>query len=376
MQALWPCHRHFMKRTAAALVITAVAGTMMALALAPASAQAQIKLPDLNAIKDKLAAKAKPEKSPAAEAPEADEASAAPTKAPTKIPVAGNATQAAATPTAAESPAAAAQAKKEATPTLGSGPVKGTLGGQGAEMTTCEQMAKESGSQWDVVCAKPTKTFAYKGSVTNVGATFRFNPPMTSRTTQFKVILYKNNSTVMDQYQEITFNTGGRTSQIAMTVTPGTYQMKLVDQFDTDKVALMDTIVVRPDTVGDRATGDIKTGIGKLMVCSEVDDNWKCLNESSTWAANKPFNLYVRLPQAIAGLTAGWAIFKQLPDGTDGVFVDDLLQGTNGRAAYWATTGGHRLPAGKYTIYSISWSNRATVGNLSNYFAKTTLEVR
>ena len=242
-------------------------------------------------------------------------------------------------------------------------------------MTTCEKMGRVPGSQWDVLCEKPTKVFAYKGSVTNVGATFRFTPAMTSRTTQFKVILF-NAQGVMDQYQEITFNTGGKTSQIAMTVTPGTYTMKLVDQFDTDKVALTDTIVVSPDTVGARATSNIKSGIGKLMVCSEIDDNWKCVNESSTWVANQPFNLYVRLPQAIAGQTAGWLIFKQLPDGTDGGFVEDMLQGTNGRAAYWATTGGHTLPAGKYTIYSIAWPERTSIGNLTNYFAKTTLTVR
>ncbi|HSW03596.1 hypothetical protein [Aquabacterium sp.] len=331
------------------LVLTSV----LAAALATSSAHGQTQPPDLSSLKDKLAAKLGGDKNKTAPA-------STPTGTAPATPATG------APPTA---PAAAAA------PVLGTGPVKGTLAGQGAEMTTCEKMAKDPASpQWDVVCVKPTKTFAYKGSVTNVGATFRFNPPMTSRTTQFKVILFKNG--VMDQYQEITFNTGGRTSQIAMTVTPGTYQMKLVDQFDTDKVALTDTIVVSPDTVGDRATNNVKSGIGKLMVCSEIDDNWKCLNESGTWAANQPFNLYVRLPQAIDGLTAGWAIFKQLPDGSDGVLVDDLLQGTNGRAAYWATTGGHRLTAGTYTIYSIAWANRTSIGNLKSYFAKTTLHVK
>ncbi len=285
-----------------------------------------------------------------------------------------------ATTSAAETPAStSAPAKTTAaatpSPVLTTGPAKGTLRGQGAEMTLCEKMAKDPASpQWDVVCTKPTKTFAYKGSVTNVGATFRFNPPMTSRTTQFKVILYQDN--VMQEYREITFNTGGRTAQIAMTVPPGTYQMKLVDQFDTDQVALVDTLVVAKDTVGDRAVDNVKSGIGKLMVCSEIDDNWKCVNESNTWKANAPFNLYVRLPQAIAGQVAGWAIFKQLPDGTDGQFIEDLLQGTNGRAAYWATTNGNTLPAGVYTIYSIAWANRATVGNLKQYFAKTTLTVK
>ena len=282
-----------------------------------------------------------------------------------------------ATAPAAPTPAARTEAAKAETvaPVLTAEPAKGTLRGQGAEMTLCEKMQKDPTSpQWDVVCAKPTKTFGYKGSVTNVGATFRFNPPMTSRTTQFKVILYKDN--VMQEYREITFNTGFKTAQIAMTVPPGTYQMKLVDQFDTDQVALTDTLVVAKDTVGDRATDNVKSRIGTLRVCSEIDDNWKCVNESTTWKANTPFNLYVRLPQAISGLVAGWAIFKQLPDGTDGQFVEDLMQGTNGRAAYRATTNGNTLPAGKYTIYSIAWANRATVGNLTQYFAKTTLTVK
>jgi len=189
-----------------------------------------------------------------------------------------------------------------------------------------------------------------------------------------KVVVYKKD--VMDEYREITFNTGGRTAAVGFTKGPGLYVVKVVDQYDGDKVFLTDQFVVAPDTVGDRATDNVKTGIGKLMVCSEIDDAWKCVNESTTWDSKKPFNLYVRLPQAIAGQTAGWAIFKQNADGTDGNMEYDLLQGTNGRAAYWATTNGNYLKPGKYTIYSISWANRSSSGNFTQYFAKTTLTVK
>jgi hypothetical protein len=133
---------------------------------------------------------------------------------------------------------------------------------------------------------------------------------------------------------------------------------------------------VAPDTVGVRAADNIKAGIGKLMVCSEIDDNWKCVNESNVWDSRKPFNLYIRMPEAISGQTTAWEIFKQNPDGTDGQFIDDLMQGTQGRAAYWATTNGNYLKPGVYTIYSINWAHRATTGNRQDYFAKTTLTVK
>jgi hypothetical protein len=254
---------------------------------------------------------------------------------------------------------------------LAAGSTKGLIDGQGMEFTMCEKGAREG--QYDLACAKPARTFQYKGSVTNVFATFRFTPALTNKSTRLKVILFKKD--VMDEYREVTFQPGGRTAAVSFTKAPGLYTVKVVDQYDSDRIALTDQFVVAPDSVGDRATANIKTGIGKLMVCSTIDDNWKCVNESSTWDSKKPFNLYVRLPEAISGQTAGWEIYKQNPDGTDGVFVDDLLQGTNGRAAYWATTNGNYLKPGVYTIYSISWANRATTGNLKNYFAKTTLTV-
>jgi len=250
--------------------------------------------------------------------------------------------------------------------------MKGQIANLGFELTLCEKPAKEG--QWDVVCAKPQTTFEYKGGVTNFFGTVRFTPPMTNDSIRTKAQIFQNG--VLQEYREIDFRPGGRTAVFAMTLRPGNYTIKIVDQYNDDRVGLTEQFMVSPDTVGDRATGNIKSGIGKLMVCSTIDDNWKCVNESTTWQANRPFNLYVKLPSAVTGVVAGWSIFKQLPDGTDGQFVDDLLQRIGDKAAYWATTNDNRLPAGKYTIYSIVWANRATIGNLKNYFAKTTLTVQ
>lgn len=327
----------------------------MMLLAAGTLAYGQYRLPSMSSVKDKLAGKTNTAK-PAAEAPAPATSTEAASTAPTTASTAP--TSAAPEASSANLPAA--------------GPVKGELRGQGVELTLCEKPAREG--QWDVKCEKPTVTFEYKGSVTNVAGTLRFNPPLTSRGVGFRIQVFKKGT--LDGYRDITFRTGGRTAIFTMTMTPGLYTVKVVDTFDTDQIALTENFMVNKDTVGDRAVDNIKSGIGKLMVCSEIDDNWKCVNESTTWAANKPFNLYVRLPQAISGQVAGWSIFKQLPDGTDGQFVEDLLQGTNGRAAYWATTDGHKLPAGTYTIYSINWANRATIGNLKSYFAKTTLVVK
>ena len=72
-------------------------------------------------------------------------------------------------------------------------------------------------------------------------------------------------------------------------------------------------------------------------------------------------------------------IHKQTSDGTDGAFVEELIQNIGeARFRKWATTEGFRYPAGVYTIYSISAAEGRQgehSGNLKNYFAKTTLTI-
>jgi hypothetical protein len=264
-----------------------------------------------------------------------------------------------------------AKAPETFTP-LPAGSTKVTYQGQGIELTICEKGARQG--QWDVVCTKPARTFEYKGGATAVFGTFKFDPPLTNQTSNYKVQIFKDGR--LDEYREITFQTGGKTAVVRFSPHPGLYTMKVVEQTHDERIALTDQFVVAPDTVGARVLGNMKSGAGKLMICSTIDDNWNCVGESTTWDSKKPFNMYVKLPEVIPGTVCGWAIFKQKPDGTDGQFVDDMAQGTQGKASKWATTNGNRLPPGKYTIYSITWANRATIGDLKEYFAKTTLTVQ
>ena len=149
-----------------------------------------------------------------------------------------------------------------------------------------------------------------------------------------------------------------------------------MDEFNEDRIALTDQFLVKADTVGARAVDNIKAGIGRIMICSEVDNNWKCLNESTTSKANTSFNLYIVMPERIPGQTTGWMIYKANADGSDAQCVDQLLQGTNGPARYWATTNGNVLLAGSYNIYSVNWTTRTTSGNMKEYLGKTTLVVK
>ena len=53
----------------------------------------------------------------------------------------------------------------------------------------------------------------------------------TSRGLNLKVMIFQKD--VMDEYREVTFQTGGRTAVVSFTKGPGLYTVKIVDQFDT-----------------------------------------------------------------------------------------------------------------------------------------------
>ncbi len=320
----------------------------------------QLKIPKLSDVKDKLSQK---------NTPPAASTSPAPDVATTPQPEATATAPANTQMAKAEAPAA--PATQTFTP-IPPGSVKATYKGQGFELTICEKGARQG--QWDIVCTKPARTFEYKGGAMAIYGTFKFDPPLTNQTSGYKVQIFKDGR--LDEYREITFQTGGRTAVVRFSPRPGLYTMKVVEQTNDDKIVMTDQFVVAPDTVGTRVLGNMKSGVGKLMICSTIDDNWKCVGESTTWESKKPFNMYVTLPEQIPGTVCGWSIFKQNPDGTDGQLVDDMAQGTQGRASKWATTNGNYLPPGKYTIYSITWANRTSSGDLKEYFAKTTLTVR
>jgi hypothetical protein len=119
---------------------------------------------------------------------------------------------------------------------------------------------------------------------------------------------------------------------------------------------------------------------GKVSVCKEIDDNWKCVGESAEWAANKSFNVLFVNPKPVGVDFIGIVIHKQSADGTDGDMVKEYEQNIGETNRKYATVGDEiSLPAGTYTIYIISWGNRETMyhkGNFADYFAKTTLKVK
>ena len=76
----------------------------------------------------------------------------------------------------------------------------------------------------------------------------------------------------------------------------------------------------------------------------------------------------------------GIVLFKQGADGKDVEFINEYQQNIGEKNRKYATVGDNfRLPAGVYSIYIIAWGKRETMehrGNLTEYFAKTTLTVR
>ena len=40
-----------------------------------------------------------------------------------------------------------------------------------------------------------------------------------------------------------------------------------------------------------KTAGDPPAGQGKVSICKEIDDDWKCVGQSNEWAANSPFNV-------------------------------------------------------------------------------------
>ena len=119
---------------------------------------------------------------------------------------------------------------------------------------------------------------------------------------------------------------------------------------------------------------------GKVSICREIDDDWKCVGESAEWKANEPFDVLFVNPKRVAVDFIGIVIHKQEADGKDGDMVNEYQQNIGEENRKYATVGGNfRLPAGTYTIYIISWGKRETMyhkGNFTDYFAKTTIRVK
>lgn len=130
----------------------------------------------------------------------------------------------------------------------------------------------------------------------------------------------------------------------------------------------------------DKAAGNTPAGQGKVSICKEIDDDWKCVGQSNQWAANAPFNVLFENQKPVGVSFIGIVFYKQGADGKDVEFINEYQQQMDETNSKYATVGDElKLPAGTYSVYIIAWGKRELMmkhGNLTEYFAKTVLTVK
>ncbi len=119
---------------------------------------------------------------------------------------------------------------------------------------------------------------------------------------------------------------------------------------------------------------------GKVSICKEIDDDWKCVGQSSEWEADKPFNVLFENKGPVGVDFIGIVFYKQGADGKDVEHINEYQQQIGEKNSKYATVGDElKLPAGTYSVYIISWGKRELMmknGNLKDYLAKTVLTVK
>jgi hypothetical protein len=253
------------------------------------------------------------------------------------------------------------------------------------ELQTCEDL-KIAKAQYGVnvvetaTCVNPTKTFKPKGTLRNVFVLATFPAVPTGAGITFMIT---KNDAVGEYVQNMDYAASAKhtTAYVPFTInTPGKYFVRMVNYYNKSQVWATTDFSVGEDTVGARAVGNTAAGQGKVTVCKEIDDNWKCVGAASEWPANSPFNVLFENPTPSGVDFIGIIFHKQGPDGRDVAFVNEYQQNIGEQNRKYATVGdSFRLPAGVYSVYIIGWGKRETMehrGNLTEYFAKTTLTVK
>src|SRR6185503_20353044 len=72
-----------------------------------------------------------------------------------------------------------------------------------------------------------------------------------------------------------------------------------------------------------QGTHNSVSGEGKVTICKEIDDDWKCVGESNEWKANVPFNILFENPVAAGVDFIGMVFYKQGASGKDVEFVNE-----------------------------------------------------
>lgn len=130
----------------------------------------------------------------------------------------------------------------------------------------------------------------------------------------------------------------------------------------------------------DKADGKTPAASGKVSICKEIDDDWKCVGQSNEWEANSPFNVLFENKGPVGVDFIGIVFYKQDANGKDVEFINEYQQNIGEKNTKYATVGDMlKLPAGTYSVYIIIWGKRELMmknGNLKEYLAKTVLTVK
>ena len=229
-------------------------------------------------------------------------------------------------------------------------------------------------------CSKPSSSFTPKGTLRNVFMVATFPPVPTGAALSFKITKNDaNGDYVHTVYYTVTRH--HKTAWAEATINePGNYFVQMMNYHPPNQVWGTAAFTVGQDTVGARAVGNTAAGQGKVAICKEIDDNWKCVGQSTQWPANVPFNVLFENPTPVGIDFIGIIFHKQGADGKDVGFVNEYQQNIGEENRKYATVGDSlRLPAGVYSVYIIAWGKREVYehrGNLTEYFAKMTLTVK
>jgi hypothetical protein len=229
-------------------------------------------------------------------------------------------------------------------------------------------------------CVNPTKTFSPKGTLRNIHMVYSFPKVPTGAGVTF-MITKDNADGEYVENKDYQVSPQHTTAYVQFTInTPGKYFVRLANYYNKSQVWATADFTVGADTVGARSTGNTAAGGGKVSICKEIDDNWKCVDQSSQWGANAPFNVLFENPTPVGADFIGIIFYQQGADGKDVKFINEFQQNIGEKNRKYATVGEElKLAAGVYSVYILPWGKRETMvhnGNLTEYFAKTTLTVK
>jgi hypothetical protein len=253
------------------------------------------------------------------------------------------------------------------------------------ELQTCEAL-KVTKKQYGVLvvetatCVNPTKTIRPQGTLRNVNIVSTFPAVPTGARITFLVTEDDANGADV-QYVDYTATPHHTTAYAQLTINkPGRYFVRMANYFDKSQVWATADFAVGEDTLGARAAGNTAAGQGKVSICKEIDDDWKCVGQSNQWAAKTPFNVLFENPSPVGVDFIGLVFYRRGADGKDVEFVNEYQQNIGMEARRYATVGDElKLPGGTYSVYIIAWGKREALehrGNLTEYFAKTVLTVK